>query len=60
MMPIEIKISAAGWLCVKDYRGRWLPVFKVTGEQLHEFNETLKLEPTLKPKDKARKRSRQV
>ncbi len=40
------KVSSAGWFCVRffGYHGNyWLPMFKLTDEQLDEYNETAKM-----------------
>lgn len=52
-LNIEVKISDTGYLCVRDMRNRWIPVFQVTAAQLREWNDTIKLyatvEKTVKP-----------
>lgn len=33
----QFNVSSLGWLCV-FHRGQWVPVFKLTDEQLVEFS----------------------
>jgi hypothetical protein len=33
------KVSSAGWLCFEEANGNWIPLFKLTTEQLREWNE---------------------
>lgn len=34
---VEYKVSDTGWLCVRGKRGEWMPVVKLTEQQLEEL-----------------------
>lgn len=38
-MSIVVKVSGLNWLCLKMPDGAWLPVFKLTDEQVRDYHE---------------------
>jgi hypothetical protein len=59
-LNVEVKISGTGWLCVKNQRGNWIPVFQVTEEQLREWNDTFRLYTCIEEKAEQSVKPRKV
>lgn len=33
------KVSGTGWLCYQKVNGEWVPLFKLTSDQIQEWND---------------------